>query len=685
MSADLFTRQGPSKPRESIDRLLKPKSQRDVAKEAIERYRYSRGLFAPHRRDWEMYYNAYATDPWDSSDRAKLEEEGRVNAVFSYTTKVINAVVGLNMSDRKEHRFEAATTQQKDVAVANWMTRLVRHVWQKGGGPRVDSQVLLDLLVTGYGWGNVYIDNTRRANRIRPQHIPVWEMFPDPDCSQPNMTDAKWICRLHTMDIDFARMQWPDANFDGVVTSTAPPVSSPFPRSVSADGYDDEASSDMNVEVDGALQDGTVRVLEYQRKVYERYVTFDQGGVTQSVPIAEFNRIKKAYLGAVDGDTGLPTGEPIQGIEEWRCQIKRAFILMGTDEGEVLDDAILPVDTFTYQVATGLPQRHLRKGRTTYFGLMKLAYEPQLWSSRNLSLLLEIMGRTAKGGVYIEEDAVEDVEEFERQYAIPGGTIVLKPHTLRDEKIKDRQPGQLPTAFQMMAQMAQQAVQDATGVTDYTTGAETAERSNVLVNNLQQQTIATLNPLLDGHTVYQMGMGTLTLQVALAALSPAAIDRILGPQELEGVTVQTDPETGEPQPIASAYQLLLEQDTQELGVQVDTGSASPVERQRLWSVLADQGLLQKMMELAPNEVREVLPDFFDLMPVAPEISGKIASKLRALLQSPTLEEVNNRLQQLSPEDQQQIFAMLQQQFAPPPEEGGDQQAQEQPPAEEPVQ
>lgn len=661
---------------------------KDVAREAFDRWAYSRAAFSSWRRDIRKYYKAYAADPLTDADKQALQDANRINAVFSYVTTTINAVVGVDQGDRKEVRFEGITKEIDDKSYADWLTKLVRYIYQRADGHRMDSAVLFDLLICGYGWSQVYIDSFVYPFQIKMEHVDPAEMYPDPDAKDDNLSDAKWIVREHSMDAEVARMRWPDVEWDWYEEQDMDPVSSPFPRQVSADGYEDEDSSAINEEGSIYRKDGCVRILEYQYYTYERWAVYTdpQTGMSNTVQAAEFERMLRYEREQVDPETGAFLGREISGTIFFRRRVRQAWVGIGGEgNSKLLDDQELPVDEFTYKCATGLRQKDTRKGRTTRFGLMKLAYDPQMWSARALSLILEVLGRMSKSGVIMEEGAVDDPEDFESRYATPGAVLVVKDGAL--DRMRERNVGQWPNSLDMLFKMAQSAIADVSGISEYLKGTATGERSNVLVSNLQNQNIATLNPLLDQMQAYRMRVGFLLAKVAMSTLTDFAINRILGDPQIDGLTVQTDPASGELMPMTdelgqpvSAGKLLRQKDLLTYDVQVDTGQASPTARQAFWRMWVDTDLMGKIMQAAPDAVPDILPELVKYMPLPPEMAASLSSKFEDALKKPDLEKVFGMIQRMSPEEQQQIVQAL-----APPEQAAEGEG-EQPPAEEaPVQ
>lgn len=646
-------------------------------------YMESRSAFARIRQTWPKWYRAYAGNALDEYDAAKLKAERRVDAQFSYITKTVNAVIGVDMGDRKEVRFQGVTTELLSKSLAEWNTNLVRYCFEKCDGHRKDSGVLLDQLVVGYGWGGVIVNNLEYPFTVDTVHVDPWEMWPDPNAKDDGLKDARYVIREWPMDIELAKVRWPKVPWDTYAYPDTDLVTSPFPRPVSADGYDDKESSDMNV-ASSFEKEGCVKVLECQYAVYEKYAVYTDptSGLTNVVKAKVFNDMLRQRE-AANNSAGVPEQEPLSGVFFERKRIRQAWMILGySDNMRLLDDQELPVDEFTYKCATGLPDKNPQTGRTTRFGLVKLGYDPQLWAGRSLSLILEILGRIAKGGVYLEDGAVENAEEFETEYAKPGAVITIKDFS----KVHDRGVQNFPSALEQLRQMGTSAVNECMGVSSYTEGTATAERSEKLINNLQQHNVATLNPVLDQMAMYRMSTGILMAKVILATYTAESINRILGNPEVEGLTVQTDPATQEKMPVTdpqtgmpvTAGSLMLNQRLSDFQIQVDTGAASPTSRQAFLRVMTDTDLIGTIAQYAPDVLPKVLPLIFKYSDMPVETVAQIEATLNENLKQPDVNGELEKIMAMPPEAMQQIADALNQQLAAqqPQDEGSGDQGQQ---------
>lgn len=645
----------------------------------IQRYTYSRSCFASWREQAKLMFSTYACDPLTDMDKERLAETKRVAANFSYSTGTVNAVVGVDQGDRKEVRFVGVSENIDDTAYADWFTRLVRHQFVRSGGHRVDANVLLDLLICGYGWGNLYVDAARWPFQISVEHVDPWNVFPDPDAKDDNLTDAQWVIRRHEWSFDYVKLRWPGRDWRGMVKGGNGTYAGNFPKQAIANDY--HTNNDDSSIAYG--REACVEVLEYQYIQPEPHVAYTDPltGQTMVVPKADYEKLKKSWAAGADPTTGA-VDAPLQGVEFVKDTYRRAYIVPGhTGSGTLLEDKELTLDEFTLKCATGMRKKMVATGRTTFFGLMAVAYDAQMWVARALSMILEILGKNVKGGWMVEEDAVDNIQDLEQRAAQPGAILVFKPGSLTSGKVQPASPGQWPNQLDMLLKMCHTAIADVTMVSEYLKGTATQERSNVLVSNLQSQNVAALNPILYPMSGYRMLMGRALAKLALATMDDAVIDRILGPNLVIGVNAEADPVSGLPVATMGCAQLLRQQNILDLDVEVDTGAASPTAKQDFWRGMVDTALLQKMMEMGVD-LSKVIPLIIKYSPLPADMAAQLSKQLEDALAQPDPQKLLEQLQALPP-DQIQMVAdtlgqILQQQQQPegqpeggeaPPEEG----------------
>lgn len=117
-------------------------------------------------------------------------------------------------------------------------------------------------------------------------------------------------------------------------------------------------------------------------------------------------------------------------------------------------------DGFTIKVKTG----DYDAKNKIWTGMVNSMMEPQKYYNKALTELMFVIAANSKGGVIIEEDAVEDIEEFEDQYAKTDAVCVVRSGALAAGKVKDKRTPFQPTGYEQIIQIADVSIADVSGI-----------------------------------------------------------------------------------------------------------------------------------------------------------------------------------------------------------------------------
>lgn len=140
-----------------------------------------------------------------------------------------------------------------------------------------------------------------------------------------------------------------------------------------------------------------------------------------------------------------------------------------------------------------------------WMGVVNSMKEPTLYYNKALTELMFIIGSNSKGGVYIEEDAVDDHVLFEQQYAKTDAVIKLNPGAIANNKIKDKKSAQAVTGYEQIVQVMDKDIEDVGGVDSSFFGrVDNKQETGVLYARRIKQVIASLACYADSITLYQI-------------------------------------------------------------------------------------------------------------------------------------------------------------------------------------
>lgn len=653
--------------------------------EFLDRFRdhlqNAKGAFTSRRERDSLYYAAYAGDPWPPGVKEAMENEDRPTVTHNLALTIVDTVLGEEMNERREVQFQGVGTDLHDIKAAEWLTFLTRTWFAQIDGHRHEMHALFDQLVTGYGWGHVYLDMGKFPFKPALEHVETWEMWPDPRAKDDNLSDARWLIREREWLLEDVEAMWPDKAKDIGARTHSGSTSRIVPQKVVSD-YEGDGFE--------APGEDTCTVWEYQFKKKERWVAFiePQTQIRDSLPESEFKKIAKELRAQ-----GM---EPPASQPFLRDVFYRAFMAGSakTDTVILQPPERIPADRFTYVCLTGFRHKLADSGRTEFFGLMHLLYEPQLFAAKVHSMIVEVMARSNKNAVLYEAGAFPNPRKAIEDLAKPGAAIEVADGAVKEGRVQFTTSPPYPNALGELLSYSVGALYRASGITEFLMGNSTRERSNVLIQNYQERSLTLLAPLTDPLEGFRIGIGRVLAAFIQRYVPAEDIDRMIGDEGIEGLTIQMapDPMTGQmvPQPIATPSSILKELNLMDFDVVVDTGAATSTERQHIWSILSEQGVMKFMAE-SGVPMDQFFPHLLRLMPIRAEVAKQLGDTMEQQMQqaqaAQTAEGMVQVFSELDPQTQQQVHESIMQivQQSQPQPEGGEQPAPPAPEGGAPVQ
>jgi hypothetical protein len=180
--------------------------------------------------------------------------------------------------------------------------------------------------------------------------------------------------------------------------------------------------------------------------------------------------------------------------------------LKGTN---TLETGPTPVpDKFSFQCITA--ERNRKDG--TWFGLVRVMRDPQMWANKMLSNALHISNTTAKGGIIAEKDAFDDQREAEDTYAQPNAITWAANGAVKDGRIMPKPGARDPSVYPKILEFAVQSIRDVTGVNLELLGLRDAEQPGVLEAQRKQAAMTVLASLFNSSRRFRKQIGPIWRQ-----------------------------------------------------------------------------------------------------------------------------------------------------------------------------
>lgn len=547
----------------------------DEARRAHSLYQESRDHTASWRDDAREAYDMVAGNQWLEEDEATLRDQQRPAVVFNRIARTVNAIVGTQVNNRQEVRF--LPRQVGDVQVHEVLSAAAEYVRDACDAEDEESDAFEDMTICGMGWLETRLDYAHDPRgRIVQERIDPLEMYWDPGASKRNLVDARWVMRVKTMSKAQFEEEFPDVDIDA--------AAEPWDEAGEEVGtrlhvYPQDAYKNSRA-FGGADRRDTVRVGQLQ--FAEREDVYVVGESMVELTADEFRRLKTAI-----------EERKLSYTKQQRDRWKQVFVAGGTTLGEV-EDAPCP---------TG-PSLHCMtykrdRNRNTWFGVVRAMVDPQRWGNKLFSSVLDILNKGAKGGVMIEEGAVEDIGKFEENWSSPNAVHVLNPGAIAGQKVQPKPLVNLPPDLSSLMDFSLANIQEVSGVSPEMLGMSDNVQAGVLEYQRKQAGLSILAPLFDAMRHYRKVQGHTLLYFIRTYMNDGRLIRIVGGDGTE-----------------QYVPLALEQDTADYDIIIDESPTSPNQKDRAFTAL-----LQMMPHLVQAQI-PMPPELIDYAPIPSALASK---------------------------------------------------------------
>lgn len=485
---------------------------------------------------------------WTAEERASLEGSERVPITFNRTLGFIKAVAGTEINGRHEVRYIPRTSE--DTKPNEVLTSASQ--WMSDGCDAEDeeSDAFQNSMICGMGWTENRLDYELEAEGIYlEESINPLEMFWDCKARKKNLVDARRVWRARKMLIGDARDLFPGVDDDDLDakwtnntdTDSVGTEDEKRRREENAEGYDDNCE---------------VMIVQCQWWEREPYWL-----------IADPMTGEKVELGDSEYQVLLKRtkqiGLPVNGVKLTRRVYKQAFI-----GNEILGD-IGPApckDHFSWQCITGEPDRNAG----TWFGLVRVARDPQKWGNKWLCQTLHILNASAKGGIIAETDAFDDQKQAEESWAKHERITWAKKGALsgaNGPKWAQKPATQFPAGYMNLMQFAFDAVPQVLGINMELMGLREVNQPGVLEAHRKQAAMTILATMFDSLRRFRKNVGRIRLYFIQEYLSDGRLIRIVGEEGAKVIPLLKDKTIGK-------YDVI-----------VDDAPTSPNQKEANWAVI----------------------------------------------------------------------------------------------------
>ena len=504
---------------------------------AVERYEEARKFWRNWRGEAFQAFAFIAGNQWLPDDEAILKTEKRPTITFNYSEKMIDAVVGAEISSRQEVTY--APREMTDAPLTEMMTNAAKWVADESNFEDEESDAFRDALICGLGWTHMRISyETDPDGMIVKDHVDPLQMYPDPAATKMGLVDRRYSFRDMWIDETDFKRQWPNALMVGMDQAD---------QNIGVDirrqgqGYNEDHPDDPD------NHQGQVQIRHYECvELLPYYRVFSVPG-GQDMTVAEFNQVRDQLDQA-----------NIQYVK----MHKRTYYYAWFNGDTLLEADLSPTqEGFTYGCITGKRDRNTN----TWYGLTRVMMDPQRWANKWLSQILHIINSNAKGGLLAELNAFVDSKKAQEEWSSPNSITLLKEGGLT--KVKEKQVVNYPTGLDRLMEFALSSLPQVTGINLEALGLASREQANVLEQSRKQAAYGLLAPIFNGLRNYRKQQGRVLLDFIQNFISDGRMIRIGGPESKQFIPLRKAPN-------AITYDVI-----------VDQSPTAPDVKRETWQVL----------------------------------------------------------------------------------------------------
>lgn len=548
-------------------------------------------------------------DQWSEEDKQVLRDSMRPVIVFNRVLTILKAVAGMEINGR--HEIEFLPVGNEDTAPNEVLSAASK--WMSAGCDAEDeeSEAFDNCSTCGMGW---------TENRITYEFDPMGtyaEESIDPlemgwDCAarKRNLVDSRRLWRVKKIPISEAMVQFPGINPDDMNAHWATDIGL---EGGSDKSYEDKLIRDGEGTLDmGELynEDNTVSIVHIQWYELETYyfLADPMTGKFTEMSEGDFRKYHQRMS--------------MLGMEVSAARMQRRCYYQAFLGSRELRSQKSPIQgRFIWQCITG----ELDRKRGTWFGLIKVMRDPQMWANKWLSQTLHILNTTAKGGVIAELDAFDDQEEAERTYAQPDSITWAANGAVSSQKIMEKKGQGITQGHVELMQFAISSIRDCTGINLELLGLKDANQPGVLEAQRKQAGMTVLATLFDSLRRFRKGVGHVRLYMIQNYFSDGRLIRVAGPLAAKAVPLIKDKTFGK-------YDVII-----------DDTPTSPNQKQANWAVIAPMiGLFKEQLAAHP----ELLAELLEYSPLPAQLVESVKQMVLAAANDPQQQQLKQTMQQL---------------------------------------
>ncbi len=470
-------------------------------------YKKSREASEKWRKEARECHDFVAGNQWDETDIQKLKKEERPVITFNWIGPMIAVILGIEANQRNEVHFEPR--EVSDSGLIDSLNLYAKYLRDAASIDQEEAEIFEDVVISGMGWSETFMDyDDDLDGEFKQTHVNAMDMYWDPSARKRNLVDRRWNIHAKKMTKEAILEMWPDAEItldtpEDKVTGDTIIVGDPSDRYGMKD-----TPEDKKVENEFTV----LRAQWYEKKAVYRAQDPASGGIIEMSATA-FKKIKPI----------LDMGNA-QYVKQQKKIYYQAFVV----GDELLEKKESPSQkTFTYACVTGKRD----KINNMWYGIVRAMRDPQKWSNKFFSQIMDILQSNSKGGILVEQDTFVDQRKAEEEWAKADSIIYTKSGSLSQGKIQPKPVASYPQGLDKLMNFAISSIRGVSGINLEVLGLAEREQAGVLEQMRKTSAFTILAVVFDALKNYRKIAGLLMIDFITNYIPVQKIMIVLGPQD----------------------------------------------------------------------------------------------------------------------------------------------------------
>lgn len=434
-------------------------------------------------------------DQWDSEDREILRKKGVPVLTLNWIKKRVDLYSGYERQNRTD--LKARPIEGADEAHAEVYTKIIKWVIGNCKAEYAISDAYKDTVKGGIGWIHVYIDRERDIinGDIRIKAVSPFNMYIDPYTTQLDLSDCGYQIRYQIVNKHKLAALYP--KYDDQIKKLGKPPA-------------DDIREDPEVAHD---KGDNVLFLEYWYREYVKvvYSVNLKTGETEELDIS-FAEAKELFA----------EDENFTPVEKKIATIKLA-ILIG---GEILVyDGPSPYGKYRYPYIPifGYYDSSYHSWDLKLQGVVRALKDPQREKNKRRSMVLQSVGKSLRGGLIMDKNAVDDINDIHTS-DVYGDILIKNP----GKEITTITPPPMDTAVMQLEMMAGDDMNHISANPDLMGGEQGKHDATSTIMLRQKQGLITIEEVSDHLSFAKKMLGEHLIDLISEFFPREKIIRILG-------------------------------------------------------------------------------------------------------------------------------------------------------------